>query len=106
MIIMLHLIQQIQIHSLGLTQQAIKPTICHIRGNYTNHYTTESVYKHRYMCIKSSSEEIFDHLSDRLAVSAKTGWLRIRIMCTSGATCLYVDYCFSDLTLLKSNSEC
>jgi hypothetical protein len=30
---------------------------------------------------------------------AKTGWLRIRIMCQSGATCLSVDYCFSELAL-------
>jgi hypothetical protein len=29
-----------------------------------------------------------------LGERAKTGWLRIRIMCPSGATC-----CFSDLTL-------
>lgn len=26
--------------------------------------------------------------------------------CASGATCLPVNYCFSDLSLLKSNSEC
>jgi hypothetical protein len=32
-------------------------------------------------------------------VSAKTGWLRIRIMCPNGATCLSVDYCFSELAL-------
>jgi len=32
-------------------------------------------------------------------VRAKTGWLRIRIMCLSGATCLHVhvDCCFSEL---------
>ena len=28
-------------------------------------------------------------------VGAKTGWLRIRIMCLSGATCLPADCCFS-----------
>jgi hypothetical protein len=27
----------------------------------------------------------------------KTGWLRIRIMCPSGATCLFADCCFSIL---------
>jgi hypothetical protein len=26
---------------------------------------------------------------------AKTGWLGIRIMCPSGATCLFADCCFS-----------
>jgi hypothetical protein len=30
---------------------------------------------------------------------AKTGWLRIRIMCQSGATCLSVDCCFTELAL-------
>jgi len=28
---------------------------------------------------------------------AKTGWLGIRIMCSSGATCLPADCCFSGL---------
>jgi len=32
-------------------------------------------------------------------VRAKTGWLGIRIMCTSGATCLTADCCFSELAL-------
>ena len=32
-------------------------------------------------------------------VRAKSGWLGIRIMCPSGATCLPVDYCFSELAL-------
>jgi hypothetical protein len=31
--------------------------------------------------------------------SAKTGWLGIRIMCSSGATCLPVDCYFSELAL-------
>ena len=30
---------------------------------------------------------------------SKTGWLRIRIMCPSGVTCLPADCCFSELTL-------
>ena len=30
---------------------------------------------------------------------AKTGWLVIKIMCPSGATCLPVDCCFSELAL-------
>jgi hypothetical protein len=29
----------------------------------------------------------------------KTGWLGIRIMCPSGATCLSADCCFSELAL-------
>ena len=33
---------------------------------------------------------------------AKTGWLRIGIMCPSGATCLSVDCCFSELALCKN----
>ena len=32
-------------------------------------------------------------------VKAKTGWLGIRIMCPSGATCLSTDCCFSELAL-------
>ena len=28
-----------------------------------------------------------------------TGWLRIRIMCPSGVTCLSTDCCFSELAL-------
>jgi hypothetical protein len=35
------------------------------------------------------------HLGER----AKTGWLGIRIMCPSGATCLPADCCFSELAL-------
>ena len=30
---------------------------------------------------------------------AKTGWLGIRIMCQSGATCLPADCCYSELAL-------
>ena len=30
---------------------------------------------------------------------AKTGWLGIRIMCLSGATCIPTDCCFSELAL-------
>jgi len=30
---------------------------------------------------------------------AKIGWLRIKIMCPSGATCLPADCCFSELAL-------
>ena len=30
---------------------------------------------------------------------AMTGWLGIRIMCPSGATCLSADSCFSELAL-------
>jgi hypothetical protein len=30
---------------------------------------------------------------------AKTGWLGIRIMCPSGATCLPADCCFSEVAL-------
>ena len=32
-------------------------------------------------------------------VREKTGWLGIRIMCASGATCLLAECCFSDLEL-------
>ena len=35
------------------------------------------------------------HLRER----AKTGWLRIRIMCPNGATCLFADCYFSELAL-------
>ena len=42
------------------------------------------------------------HLGER----EMTGWLGIRIMCPSGATCLPADCCFSELALLKSNSAC
>ena len=34
---------------------------------------------------------------------AKTGWLWIRIMFQSGATCLLIDCCFSELALYKSS---
>ena len=37
--------------------------------------------------------------TQHLRVRAKTGWLRIRIMCPSGATCLSADCCFSELSL-------
>jgi len=34
-----------------------------------------------------------------LGERAKTGWLGIRIMCPSGATCLPADCCFSEIAL-------
>jgi len=34
-----------------------------------------------------------------LRSKAKTGWLRIMIMCQSGATCLSTDCCVSELAL-------
>ena len=34
-----------------------------------------------------------------LGVRAKTGWLRIGIICQSGATCLPLNCCFSELAL-------
>ena len=36
-----------------------------------------------------------EHYGER----ANTGWLGIRMMCSSGATCLSVDCCFSELAL-------
>jgi hypothetical protein len=38
-----------------------------------------------------------------LGERTKTGLLRIRIMCRSGATCLSADCRFNELTLQKSN---
>jgi hypothetical protein len=35
--------------------------------------------------------------------TTKTGWLKIKIKCPSGATCLPADSCFSDVALFKSN---
>jgi hypothetical protein len=37
---------------------------------------------------------------------AKTGWLGVRIMCSSETTCLSADCCFSELALYKSSSAC
>jgi hypothetical protein len=34
-----------------------------------------------------------------LGEKAESGWLGIRIMCQSGATCLTADCCFSELAL-------
>jgi hypothetical protein len=41
--------------------------------------------------------------TQHFVVKAKTGWLGIRIMCPSGATCLSVDCGFSELALLLAN---
>ena len=38
-------------------------------------------------------------------VRAKTGWLGIRIMCSSGATCLTADCCFSELKHYKNPDQ-
>ena len=38
-------------------------------------------------------------------VRAKTGWLGIRIMCPSGATCLPADCCFSELQHYKNQTQ-
>jgi hypothetical protein len=37
------------------------------------------------------------------SVRGKTGWLRIWIMCPSGATCLPAGWCISELALYKYN---
>jgi hypothetical protein len=37
---------------------------------------------------------------------ADTGWIGIRLMCPSWATCLFEDWCFVELALQKSNSAC
>ena len=42
----------------------------------------------------------------RPALRRNTSWLGIRIMCLSGATCLAMDCCFSELALQKSNKAC
>ena len=38
-----------------------------------------------------------------LSMHMKASWLGIRILCTSAATCLPAECCFSDLSLYKSN---
>jgi hypothetical protein len=40
-----------------------------------------------------------DYQLEFVASPLKTDWFRIRIMCPSGATCLPVDCCFSELAL-------
>ena len=37
--------------------------------------------------------------ANHAAIRRKTGWLGIRIMCPSGATCLFAGCCFSELAL-------
>ena len=37
--------------------------------------------------------------STKQGVKAKNGWLGIRIICASGATCLPADCCFSEIAL-------
>jgi hypothetical protein len=44
--------------------------------------------------------------SNLLKKRAKTGWLGLRIMCPSGATCLPADCCFSEVALERSNEAC
>ena len=41
----------------------------------------------------------FERRTGQIRLRAKTGWLGIRIMCPSGATCLSADCCFSELAL-------
>ena len=48
-----------------------------------------------YTVVFAASQLITHHLGER----AKNGWLGIKIMCPSGATCLPADCCFSELAL-------
>jgi uroporphyrinogen-III synthase len=48
-----------------------------------------------YKMVFVASPLSMQHLVER----AKTGWLGIKIMCRSGATCLSADRCFSELAL-------
>ena len=56
--------------------------------------------------VEARSSEIKDYgigvccfSATHVALRRKTGWLRIKIMCPSGATCLPADCCFSELAL-------
>ena len=40
-----------------------------------------------------------DYIIDICCFTVETGWIEIRIMCTSGETCLPPDRCFSELAL-------
>ena len=58
------------------------------------------VYHHKYMYSRLPKLFVASPLSTQpYGVRAKTVWLGIRIMCLSGATCLSVDCCFSELAL-------
>ena len=42
----------------------------------------------------------------KIGISAKIGWLWLRIMCPSGVTCLPANCCFSELVLKKIQLSC
>jgi hypothetical protein len=74
---------------------------------------SEYYSEHRLNLLKKKSSQ-FNTLFLQIRVSewvivgesAKTGWLGIRLMCSSGATCLSTDCCFNELALQKSNKVC
>jgi len=64
-------------------------------GNYWSGF----IYNYSDIC----TELRYQYIMRTALLLAKTDWLGIRIMCTSGATCLFADICFSELALWKSN---
>jgi hypothetical protein len=51
------------------------------------------------MEIQFATDGKYDFFNNIVGIFPKTGWLGIRIMCLSGATCLLADCCFSELAL-------
>ena len=42
---------------------------------------------------------VLDSSAVERGFQSQTGWLRIRMICLSGGTCLPADFCFSELAL-------
>ena len=70
-----------------------------------SHYQTESLNRvHLFISDRGDVRWLFCTIpqsSYANYVMSYHGWLEIRIMCPSGATCLSVYGCFSELSLLK-----
>jgi hypothetical protein len=80
----------------GLTRRGLPLTVYSTRGEHSNHYIPDDAY------IQSKPVQ---------GVRAKTGWMGIRIMNQSGATCISVDWllfqwaCWSSTMWTSSSSH-
>jgi hypothetical protein len=88
----------------------ITETICNVACNYCELYLNNVMVS---VLASSAVNRGFETRSDKtrakklafvtFPIRAKTGWLGIRIMCPSRATCISTNCYFSELAIYKSN---
>ena len=74
------------------------PLTCYLSERLTVHLPIHGMSNSPLTCTTPTLNESFPTIVGPKQ-RANTGWLGIRLMCSSGATCLPEDCCFSEITL-------